>query len=91
MTAPVFPVVDAERVTPLPLEQRGYYDFYRTPRWRGWKPILGLLMGAFFALIAMTVPAVIGMALYTSNKSGISLGQIQRHPRSSFIECRTLQ
>lgn len=26
---------------------------------------------------AMWVPAVIGMAIYTSNKTGISLGQIQ--------------
>lgn len=32
---------------------------------------------AKWGVFAMWVPAVIGMALYTSNKSGISLGQIQ--------------
>lgn len=50
-------------VTALPIEERTYPAFYRTPRLRWWRPIVAALAVGFVALLAMAIPAVIGMVI----------------------------
>lgn len=53
--------VDPGVLTALPVEERSYPFFYRTPRWRWWRPLVCLLATAFLSLLAMSIPGLIGM------------------------------
>lgn len=53
--------LDPAMVTGLPVEPSTHPFFYRTPRWRWWKPLLAFIAATVLAFIAMIVPALIGM------------------------------
>lgn len=54
---------DLARMTALPVEPREHPFFYRTPRWRWWRGLVGLVLGSFLALLSMGFLPVIGMVL----------------------------
>lgn len=50
-------------ITALPVEERTYPAFLRTPRWRWWKPILAVLTAAVGYIIIATILQFAGLIL----------------------------
>lgn len=54
---------DLAAITALPVEERSYPAFLRTPRWRWWKPLLALLAAGLVSLLLMVVLPLIGLVM----------------------------
>lgn len=75
------PLPDPRQLPPhlqpaLPVEERDYYAFWRAPRYRWWKGLLAILMGAFLFLFFNTIAGAVGWAIDGVDLSVLAQGGI---------------
>lgn len=60
----------------LPVEERDYYAFWRAPRYRWWKGLLAVVMGAFGFLVLSTVAAFVGWGIDGTDLTALAEGKL---------------
>lgn len=55
----------------LPIQERGYFEFWRAPRFRWWKSVLAILLAGAIFLVLSGIAGFIGMSI-----DGVSLGGV---------------